>query len=392
MNVLPVGQSLRQLLPEVDEFLLDPAGYLGAAPLEIGPRRAFGLAALFAVAGAAFLVAAGVSGNWHDERLLLGAGLLIGASVWLGWSLRLRGHSLLLRPDGVEVRYRDTSVWCPWALFNVDGAPIVPEGNDPRVAVILPVSPEAIPFVELRRNESPVAHGRQVRAPQFRFTGGDQVVLGAQYSLAASDLGLLLLQLGSRLGRRLPRGLPPPEAYPASEVAAAEIAGPDAGGWYSVPLGKLRFPPRCCGCGQATAVTVRWPLSNFDIAGRFTGTARGSEVAVPFCPDCQTQVRQAYHRGGIRGLNGGAVVGALVSVALALVQGERSIASLAFVALAGVAIGSLVGFLLGSAWTRPLPIRFRHFRPDRGTLQMRFRDPHYADLFLAGTRNKESPG
>src|SRR4051812_1725125 len=101
MSVLPVGRPLRQFLPDLDELLLDPATYLGQAPVEIGPRRAYGLAALFGAFGAAFLVACMVSGVWRDERLLMAIGLLIGASVWLGWSLKLRGHSLLLRPEGV---------------------------------------------------------------------------------------------------------------------------------------------------------------------------------------------------------------------------------------------------------------------------------------------------
>src|SRR5262245_58518953 len=97
----------------------------------------------------------------------MGVGLLLGASVWLGWSLRLRGHELVLHPEGVEVKCRDTAVWCPWALFNTDGAPGVPEADDPRVGVILPVAAEAVPFVELRRHEAPVAQGRRSTPPSF---------------------------------------------------------------------------------------------------------------------------------------------------------------------------------------------------------------------------------
>ncbi len=245
MSVLPAGRSLRQFLPDFDGLVRDPARYLGDGPVVIGPRRAYGFAALFGVLGAACLVSCAVSGVWRDERLLIGVGLLIGSSVWLGWSLRLRGHALVLQPDGVEVRYLDTVVWCPWALFNAPGPPVVPEGDNPRVAVILPVAPEAVPFVELRRNEAPVAHGAQVKAPQFRFTAPDQVILTARYEVAAGDVGTLLLQLGGRLGRQLPRGAPPPEAYPAGEPAAAGVAGPDGAGWYTASLGQLRFPPRC---------------------------------------------------------------------------------------------------------------------------------------------------
>jgi hypothetical protein len=392
MSVLPAGRSLRQFFPDLDELLRDPAAYLGAAPVEIGPRRAYGFAALFGVLGTAFLIACAVTGVWRDEKLLLGIGLLIGAAVWLGWSVRLRGHSLLLRPDGVEVRYLDTVVWCPWALFNADGPPVVPEGDDPRVAVILPVAPEAVPFVELRRNEAPVAYGAQVRARQFRLAAPGLVVLAARYEVAAADLGSLLLQLGSRLGRRLPPGSPPPEAYPTGEGVPAEVAGPDAGGWYTVSLGRLRFPPRCCDCGEPTDAVLRFPLGAGEVVGRLTGTARPTELAVPLCPECQGRLHRAYQRGGVRGLNVGAVLGLIAAASAALAQGERGPATLAVAGLAGAAVGALIGFLAGSALPRAAPVQFRDYRPDRGTLQVRFRDPHYADLVLAASSRKHAGG
>jgi hypothetical protein len=388
MSVLPAGRSLRQFFPDLDEFLLDPAAYLEAEPVEIGPRKAYGFAALFGVLGAACLVACAVSGVWRDERLLLGIGFLIGASVWLGWSLRMRGHSLLLKPDGVEVRCRDSVVWCPWALFNAPGHPVIPEGDNPNIAVILPVAPAAVPFVELRRNDTPVAHGAQVKSQQFRFNGPDQIVLSARYEMAASDLGALFQQLGGRLGRRLPRGTPPPEAYPAGESQQSEFVGPDAGGWYTVSLGRLRFPARCCDCGQPTDASVPLALDSGDIAGRFTGTARPTQLAIPLCTDCQVRMRQAYQRGSVRGLNYGVVLGAIAMLGLAMARGEREAVMLAFACLAGAAVGGLMGFLSGSAVTRPLPVQLRRLRHDSGTLQIRFQDPHYADLVLAASSRK----
>src|SRR5262245_35920040 len=130
MSVLPQGRSLRQFFPDLDELLYDPAGYLAAEPVAIGPRRVYGLAALFGAAGAGLLAWCAAIGEWQDERLLMGIGLLLGASVWLGWSLRLRGHEIVLHPDGVEVKYRGTAVWCPWALFNAEGLPKVPATDD----------------------------------------------------------------------------------------------------------------------------------------------------------------------------------------------------------------------------------------------------------------------
>jgi hypothetical protein len=390
MSVLPVGRSLRQFFPDLEDLLRNPSTYLQARPVEIGPRKAYGFAALFGSLAAAFFIACAVTGVWRDEKFVLGIGLLIGAAVWLGWSLHLRGHSLVLRPDGVEVRYRDSVVWCPWALFNADGPPIVPEGDNPRAALVLPVSPGAVPFVELRRNESTVAHGAQIKTPQLRFTAPDQVVFAARYEIAAADLGALLLQLGGRLGRGLPRGTPPPDAYPAAEPALVDVTGPDGGGWYTVPLGRLHFPPRCCDCGQPTEATVNASLGDGDLAGRVTGTSRSSELAVPLCTECQENMRLAYQRGGVRGLNAGAVLGVIAGAGLAMAQGGREPVTLALAGLAGALVGALAGFLAGSALTRPLPVEFRRYRPDLGTLQIRFRDPAYADHVLAASSRKQS--
>jgi hypothetical protein len=394
MSMLPTGRPLERFIPDVDEFFLDPAAYLKAGTVEIGPRKAYRLAALFGAFGIAFLVACAVSGAWRDERFLLGIGLLIGAVVWLAWSLRMHGHSLLLRPDGVEVRYRDTVVWCPWALFNTTGHPIIPEGDSPQVAIILPVVEEAVPFVELRRNETPVAYGSQIKVPQFRFSGADQVILSARYEMAANDLGALLLRLGGRLGRSLPRGAPPPEAYRTStDAVAADITGPDGAGWYTVSLGRLHFPPRCCNCGQATDSTMSLPIFGQDFAGRLAGTALPAELSIPYCPDCRTHLREAYQRRGLRGLNFGVVAGMLAAVGLVFARGEREAIALAFTGLAGAAVGGLAGFLVaGAAGREALPIRFRRYQPASGMLQVRFRDPHYADIVLAASSRKHSTG
>jgi membrane protein YqaA with SNARE-associated domain len=99
-------------------------------------------------------------------------------------------------------------------------------------------------------------------------------------------------------------------------------------------------------------------------------------------------MRHAYQRGGMRGLNYGVMVGAVALLGLAMAQGEREAVMLAFACLAGAAFGGLVGFLLGSGVTRPLPIQVRRYRPDAGTLQIRFQDPHYADLVLAASSRK----
>src|SRR5262249_43693056 len=149
MSVLPGGQPLDRVLPDLDDLLADPHAYLSEAPLAIGPRRMYRLAGLFAIPGLALLVSCVVLGQPDGERIAIGVGLLLGAGVWLGWSVMMRGHELVLHPDGVEVLHNDTTVWAPWSVFHVEGRPLVADSDSPRAGLILPVNPAAVHLVEM---------------------------------------------------------------------------------------------------------------------------------------------------------------------------------------------------------------------------------------------------
>jgi hypothetical protein len=389
MSVLPAGQPLDRVIPDLDDLLHDPASYLASSPVLIGPRRMYGLAALFGIAGFGFLAACFWTGQWKDEKLLLGTGLFLGASVWLGWSLMMRGHALVLHRDGVEVKYRDTSVWCPWALFNADGAPFVPEGDSPSLGLILPIAADAVPFVELRRHDACVAHGAQIKARQLLFPSGHEVVLPARYEVSAEELGHLLLQLGVRLGRELPRGLPPPEAYQTAEVRYEE---PDGGGWITVPLTRLVFPPVCCGCGEPTTTPMRFVVQGrYDwMQGFVLHDNRPLEVFIPTCEACQEAMRQQHVQGSIKGLVLGLFVG-LGSTAFLLWEKKEWARPGVMIPL-GLAlsvVGALLGFAAGAALGRRPPAQLRNYAPGRGVIAVRFRNPEYAGQVLAAMRERE---
>jgi hypothetical protein len=396
MSVLPAGQSLTHFVADLEDLFQDPRRYLAEEPLTIGPRRMYRLAGLFGLFGGALLlsclfIAPADRPRLLGERLAMGIGLTLGASVWLGWSLRMRGHSLVLRPEGVEIKYRDTMVWCPWALFNVEGRAFVPEGDNPRVGLTLPVATEAVAFVELRRDDTPIAHGAEVKAMQWQLLGADAVVLPARYEINAGELGELLLFLGRRLGRELPKGAPPREAYALS--AGEEIpTAPDGGGWITVHLTRLAFPPRCCDCGERTQRTM-----NFSIASSgdkwmslFLPSGQPLEVAIPVCAACQQHLRQRQQRGGLRGMQ----VGSLLFCGLALLwawnEGWQDRSLLSVIALASLAVGGLCGFLFGTLAARRLPAELSRYSPSRGTLRLRFRHPEYAAQVLAAMRTQAS--
>jgi hypothetical protein len=399
MSVLPAGRPLRRFLPDLDDLLYDPRAYLGAGPVLIGPRRMYGLTALFALPGLALLASWIWAGRTDGERLALGVALLLGAAVWLGWSLLLRGHELALLPDGIEVRYRGSVVWAPWALFNADGSPVVPPSDSPRLGLTLPIAPEAVPFVELRRDDSVVACGAQVQAPQWRFTPFNEVVLPARYEVQADELGELILQLGGRLGRQLPRTTPPPEAHRPAEP---EDVGPDAEGWLTVPLTRLSLPAYCCDCDQPTGETMPWP-----VAGRWTwllGPLRPDRHAqplhLPLCSACRERTRRRLARGGGLGLGLGAVLGVGTVVLLKeMLPGLLPplgvpVGLLLLIFALALVVGAQLGFILGLVAGTVLigneVVQVRSHSPAAGTVRLRFRNPDYAARVLEALRAPRS--
>lgn len=398
MSVLPAGQSLSRYVPDLGELVNNPRAYLVQEPLTIGSRQMYGLAALFGFGGLAFLLSCLLidpadRGELLGERLALGIGLLLGGCVWLGWSLRLRGHSLVLHPDGVEIQYRGETVWCPWALFNVDGHAFVPGGDSPRVGLTLPVAEAALPFVELRREGTPIAHGAEVKAVQWQFVGNNSVVLPARYEVMAGELGELLLLLGRRLGRELPKGVPLGEAHAITRLDDLPAA-PDADGWITVHLTRLAFPPQCCDCGERTARTM-----SFHIAARgdtllniLVPAREPLEVAIPVCESCHQRIREQQHRGGMRGLQIGAFLFCGLALLLAWSEGWQDRSLLLVIGLAALAVGGLSGFLFGTLAARRLPAELSGYSPARGTLSLRFRHPEYAASVLAAMRAQGKSG
>jgi hypothetical protein len=385
MSVLPGGRPLQQALPDLDELLDDPEAYLTQAPLALGPRRMYGLALLFAVPGVAFLLACAF-GKPTGEKVAMGVGFLVGACVWLGWSLLLRGHELVLHADGVEVTCRDGTVWAPWALFHVEGQPFVAESDSPRAGLILPVNPRAVPYVELRRGGTVAARGTQVRGPQWFFTGRGEVVLPARYEIAAQDVGELLLWVGGRLGRELPRE-PPPEL---TDEPPDDPPEPDPAGWVTLPLTRLWLPPCCARCGGPRDDTIKVPVrARGDwLLGPLMG-ARVVEVGVPVCTRCRDTLVARQRTGGMTGLVVGAFLGGAAGALLGGWHGEGGQMPLVLGGFVGVFAGTLAGSLLGVHLARRLPVRFRRYSPSRGLVSVRFENPEIAARVLAYLRQQK---
>src|SRR5262245_20994527 len=103
MSMLPAGHRLENFLPDLDDLLQDPKSYLQEGPIVIGPRRMYGLAVLFGLPGLALLIWAALGGKFDGEKVAMGVGLLLGGAIWLGWSILMRGHQIVLRVERIEV-------------------------------------------------------------------------------------------------------------------------------------------------------------------------------------------------------------------------------------------------------------------------------------------------
>jgi hypothetical protein len=384
MSVLPGGQPLQRVLPDLDDLLADPQAYLSESPLAFGPRRMYGLALLFGLPGIAFLASC-VLGRPSGERLAMGIGLVLGACVWLGWSLLLRGHEMVLHPDGLEVIHREAAVWAPWALFHVEGQAFVPESDSPRTGLTLPVNPKAIPWVELRRGGMVIARGMQVRGPQWFFAGPAEVTLPARYEIVEQDVGELLLWLGGQLGQELPRE----PAVEADLDGAIEPIEPDPEGWVTVPLVRLRLPPCCASCGGPRDDTLRVQVrARGDwLLGPLLGV-RAIEVAVPVCMTCRARIAGRQRMGGLVGLALGSFLGTALGAGLGLWYGEARDLPLMLGGFIGLFVGTLAGSLLGVTLSRRLPVRFRRYSPSRGFVSVRFDNPEIAARVLASLREQ----
>ena len=75
----------------------------------------------------------------------------------------------------------------------------------------------------------------------------------------------------------------------------ADLPQPDAGGWFTVHLTHLAFPPRCCSCLADTHNVMNVPVGpSFDWGlSLFVQRVGGTMIPIPVCEACQSE--QQHH-------------------------------------------------------------------------------------------------
>jgi hypothetical protein len=366
---------LRHWVPDFQQVVNFPKETFQSREIEIGPWTHFVKSRVFPTLLIIPVVAAILLTD--SPAVTIGSTLawllLAGALVHSG-----RGGRCFLQAKGVELHYRGVMVFCPWDLFHIAGRPIY---YAEKQRLDLPVVPAALANIEVWKNESIIAVGLDAKASHFKAYPTGEIRLKFIYGVNPEEFGFFLLELGRNLGR-------------ASEVAKLEGAPlapltvrSEEGGWIRVSLTRLRFPPNCCDCGQATD---RWQKFRGYSSFFSKSVNEFMEIVAPVCSNCQSFNRGHYWR-------------TLFKTTLMVVIAVTTISFLVGVVLdlcgltpapgAMTVIMTFCGLIasLGLAWffaekrarAASTPLSLTDYRPGDGTICVRFRNGKYAELFLA---------
>lgn len=351
-------KPLNQVIPELSRQRGEPRAYLAEEAVVIGPRRPFAVAGVLGMAvGIGVLVVFVIAALERPRNQAAGGGMVLLAGLTalisavavtmllLHW---LRGGSAVLRAEGVEFVYRGRSLFCPWTLFQVVGAPYQPDHK----RVILPVNDQVV-LAQRDGDDTIVARpAAEVKARSLAACAEGQMALADLYEVKLMELGQLLLDLGARLGDG--------EISPGNsgETSPAPLATAEADGWMRIRLTRLPFPPICAGCGNSTRESIALPLDA-------RNTAR---IDLPFCRACQMTRARRRARSVFWGLVLGiapAVVWIIAGGAV-LRLGDVLMGLVIFLPI-GMIFGLIVGFVLRD---RTDPVRFRDYSSATGTVAM----------------------
>jgi hypothetical protein len=202
-------KRVRRAVPDFDALWNDPAAELARQEVVIGPLRRYAVSTMLGLA-VGLVISCGFTLSElerkgprpaapppaHEVALAVAAFFVPPAVAVAVFLYLLRGGELVLRADGVVLRYRRTMVYCPWTLFRLPG-----EGwKQDRSHLVVPVWPPAVKEVVQGWEGDVRATGQGVRSKSLYFLSHREAVLADLYAVRLEDVGELLLHLGHKLG------------------------------------------------------------------------------------------------------------------------------------------------------------------------------------------------
>ncbi len=182
-----------------------PGDVLARQTIVLGPNKVYFRAILAAFActilsGSLVSIPLFATGILPDPNLKESTFWGTSGAAMLFWTLTmnwaLRGGHLAMDRQGVHLKYRRTTVFCPWDLFCVEGE----EQPKSYTRVCFPIQPAAVDRVKVWRGEREMAHEGNVRTPQFRIHDRTYAELADLYEVNCFPLARLFMELGRKLG------------------------------------------------------------------------------------------------------------------------------------------------------------------------------------------------
>lgn len=367
-------RPLSKVIPDYPAFQADPPRYLSQNQVTFGPRRRHVLAIVIGLAASTGVTLLLFFAFRHmpkpvkqDEWIRwVGVGLsfIVVAYVVRTIALKLMpGGSLTLTKAGVALVYGEQTLFLPWDVLQATGGVFEPDHK----LVVLPINPSVPVGVTNPDGEVTAVLPEELEMPQAESSDYSQLALKDLYEVRIGEVGELLRDLGLRLGSA-DMGT---EAVMTTMIAP--LAVPDEKGWVRIQLTQLPFPPICAGCGDATS-------EELDV--RIMSTAnRHFTFRVPFCGNCFRVRSRRRWIAAWMGIGAGFMIGAIAAAVLA-----NGVAELLFLVLT-IAIGLPLAIFLSVlfhsiALTHHTPFRWKEYKPDKGTVKMKFRELHKSEPLL----------
>lgn len=368
-------RPLGKVIPDYSTFKADPPRYLADNSVTFGPRRrhvlaiVIGLGAAIGVTLLLMLAFRHMPKPLKQDEWVRWAGVCISFVVvaYVARTIALRlmpGGSLTLTKQGATLTYGDQILFLPWDVLQASGGVFEPDHK----LVVLPINPNVPVALTNAEGEVTAMLPEELELPQAECSDYCQLALKDLYEVRIGDVGELLRDLGLRLGSADMMGI---DAVVTSMVAPLAVV--DEKGWVRIQLTQLPFPPLCAGCGETTSEELDVRL--------LTTANRSFTLPVPFCQNCaQVRNRKRWIAAWI-GIGIGVVFG--VATAASIIHAVMDPLFL----IVALAIGLPVAVFLGALFytvsiNRNTPFRWKDYKPDKGTVKMRFRHPEKSEPLL----------
>jgi hypothetical protein len=366
-------KPLAKAVPDVALLRTDPRVYLSQTTVEFGPRRRHVLAAVVGLAagGAVVAVLFFVFKQMPKPKQpdpTRGVGMIVSfiVTTLAVRALMLRlfvGGTMSLVAHGVELTHRGWTVFMPWELFRAPGGVFEPDHK----LVVLPADPRVPVAVYGPDDRVEAVMPADLDLPPVGASDDGQVALKDLYEVHVTELGALLRDVALALR-------PPSADEPWWDGAATPLATSDDGEWVRIHLTQLPFPDICAGCGEPTPATLECFVYN---------ESRSLQMPVPFCDACRRRRNRSRWVGAAVGAVAAAVVALVVAVTLFARAGRPAV-----MLVVGVMMGltlAIPGAIIGQAIARALntPVRWKDYRPEKGTVKIRFRSRDRSAALIA---------